>query len=62
MSDLGDLHHNLGNSVIRDSKGLFLSQQKYSSEILDRAGMLHRKPNTTPANLSSKLDGTGPRG
>ena len=41
MTDLGDLHHFLGINVTCSSDGLFLSQQEYILEILDRAHMLN---------------------
>ena len=60
MTDLGDLHYFLGVSASRTVDGLFLSQQKYATEILDRASMTNCKPATTPADLFAKLDGSGP--
>ncbi|KAL4570763.1 hypothetical protein LXL04_026425 [Taraxacum kok-saghyz] len=60
MSDLGDLHYFLGISAMRTSTGLFLSQQKYATEILERAIMQNCKPASTPADLSAKFDGSGP--
>ncbi|KAI3780426.1 hypothetical protein L2E82_10407 [Cichorium intybus] len=60
MSDLGDLHYFLGVSATGSVDGLFLSQQKYAAEILDRASMTNCKPASTPADLSAKFDGTGP--
>lgn len=55
MSDLGELHHFLGINVTPNSSGLFLCQQQYTLEILDRADMLHCKPVSTPVDTSSKL-------
>ena len=40
MSDMGDLHYFLGISVKHSKDCLFLSQEKYALELLDRAGML----------------------
>lgn len=60
MTDLRDLHYFLGISVTRSSDGLFLSQHKYVTEILDRASMKNCKPASTPADLSAKFDGTAP--
>ncbi|KAL7609266.1 hypothetical protein Lser_V15G09760 [Lactuca serriola] len=60
MKDLGDLHYFLGISATRSTTGLFLSQQKYATEILDRASMINCKPASTPAYLSTKFDGSGP--
>ena len=39
MKDLGPLSYFLGIAVSRNSAGLFLSQHKYASEILNKAGM-----------------------
>jgi len=39
MKDLGSLSYFLGIDVTRDQHGLFLSQRKYASEILERARM-----------------------
>ncbi|XP_023729895.1 uncharacterized mitochondrial protein AtMg00810-like [Lactuca sativa] len=60
MKDLGDLHYFLGISATRSTTGLFLSQQKYATEILDRASMINCKPASTPTYLSAKFDGSGP--
>jgi hypothetical protein len=61
MTDLGALHHFLGIIVHRTSSGMFLSQQQYALEILERANMLHCNPLSTPVDARSKLsahDGT----
>jgi hypothetical protein len=55
MSDLGDIHHFLGINVHRTSDGLFLSQQQYALEILDRAKMLECNPISTPIDTKNKL-------
>lgn len=60
MTDLGDLNYFLGIVVSRDSNGMFLSQQKYALEILEKAHMLNCKPARTPADTSVKLGDTGP--
>lgn len=59
MTDLGPLNYFLGISVIRNNNGIFLSQQKYASEILDRAHMLNCNPAKTPVDTDSKI---GPHG
>jgi hypothetical protein len=58
MSDLGDIHHFLGINVHRTPEGLFLSQQQYALEILDRANMLSCNPITTHVDTRSKLSAT----
>nr|AAT85012.1 putative reverse transcriptase [Oryza sativa Japonica Group]ABF96664.1 retrotransposon protein, putative, unclassified [Oryza sativa Japonica Group] len=55
MKDLGALHHFLGISVCRTPSGLALSQQQYSVEILERAGMTDCKPCSTPVDTNAKL-------
>ncbi|GKC47207.1 ribonuclease H-like domain-containing protein [Tanacetum coccineum] len=59
MTDLGALNYFLGISVTRDSTGIFLSQKKYSMELLKRAHMLNCNPTRTPVDTESKL---GPEG
>ncbi|KAJ9559993.1 LOW QUALITY PROTEIN: hypothetical protein OSB04_005153 [Centaurea solstitialis] len=60
MTDLGALNYFLGISASRSSTGLFLSQQKYAAEILERAHMLNCKPARTPAEPGHKLGTDGP--
>lgn len=55
MSDLGNIHHFLGVNVTRNQSGLFLSQQQYVLEILERANMLHCNPISTPVDTKAKL-------
>lgn len=55
MKDLGELHHFLGIAVTRSSHGLFLSQQQYATDILQRAGMANCNPVSTPIDTNSKL-------
>jgi hypothetical protein len=55
MSDLGALHHFLGVNVLRTDRGLFLSQQQYALELLDRANMKNCNPISTPIDTKCKL-------
>nr|GFB49517.1 ribonuclease H-like domain-containing protein [Tanacetum cinerariifolium] len=55
MTDLGPLNYFLGVSITRDTSGMFLSQQKYATEVLERAGMLTCNPCRTPIDTDSKL-------
>ncbi|GJU55465.1 ribonuclease H-like domain-containing protein [Tanacetum coccineum] len=59
MTDLGPLNYFLGVSVTRDTSGMFLSQQKYATEVLERAGMLTCNPCRTPVDTDSKLSADG---
>jgi hypothetical protein len=55
LKDLGPLHYFLGIEVNQLSDGILLTQTKYASDILRRAGMSHCKPATTPLSTSAKL-------
>ena len=44
MTDLGPLNYLMGISVTSNTFGMFLSQQKYVIEVLERAGMLTCNP------------------
>ncbi|CAH9107012.1 unnamed protein product [Cuscuta europaea] len=55
MKDLGDLHFFLGVQAIRNSKGLFLSQQKYVSDSLLHFHLHTLKPVRTPLATRTSL-------
>ena len=56
LKDLGTLSYFLGVEVIpHHSGGLFLSQRKYISDVLIKAGMEDAKPVTTPLSASTPL-------
>ncbi|GKV19435.1 hypothetical protein SLEP1_g29696 [Rubroshorea leprosula] len=55
MTDLGQLNYFLGISVSFNSDGLFLSQSKYTHELLERSGMLDCKLVVTPMAPKAKL-------
>ncbi|GJZ83663.1 ribonuclease H-like domain-containing protein [Tanacetum coccineum] len=55
MTDLGPLNYFLGISATRTTSGIFLSQMKYATEILERAQMLNCNPCRTPLNTEKKL-------
>uniref|UniRef100_A0A6N2KNP9 Integrase catalytic domain-containing protein n=1 Tax=Salix viminalis TaxID=40686 RepID=A0A6N2KNP9_SALVM len=59
MKDLGDLHYFLGIEVVRNDKGLFLSQAKYALDLLTRAEMVDCKPISTPSLVGSHLTDSG---
>ncbi|KAJ9560828.1 hypothetical protein OSB04_005988 [Centaurea solstitialis] len=60
MTDLGALNYFLGISASRSSTGLFLSQQQYATQILERANMLNCNPARTPIESAHKLGADGP--
>jgi hypothetical protein len=55
MTNMSDLHYFLGISVEHNKDSMFLSQEKYALELLDRAGMLQCKSISTPVDTTSKL-------
>ncbi|KAI3686614.1 hypothetical protein L1987_80294 [Smallanthus sonchifolius] len=55
MKDLGPLSYFLGISVTRDSTSIFLSQEKYAREILERVGLSDCNPAATPVDTQNKL-------
>ena len=55
VKDLGRLHYFLGLQVFHSDAGLTLTQQKYSQDLLRRAGMLQCKPATTPMSATDRL-------
>ncbi|KAF7810522.1 putative mitochondrial protein [Senna tora] len=55
MKELGELKHFLGLEVDRSKEGLFLCQQKYARDILQKFGMLDCKPIATPMEVNAKL-------
>nr|GEV94501.1 hypothetical protein [Tanacetum cinerariifolium] len=61
MTDLGSLNYFLGIFVTCDSSGMFLSQRKYASEILEWAHMGGCNSNWTPVDTEYKLGDDGDR-
>ncbi|GKB27636.1 ribonuclease H-like domain-containing protein [Tanacetum coccineum] len=59
MTDLGPLNYFLGIYATRTTSGIFVSQTKYATEILERAKMLNCNPCRTPVDTEKKL---GPEG
>lgn len=55
MIDLGDFHFFLGISITQSPLSLFLSQQQYAAELLQRAGMPECHCTTTPVDTRTKL-------
>ncbi|KAJ9546605.1 hypothetical protein OSB04_019148 [Centaurea solstitialis] len=48
MKDLGKLHYFLGLEVLSDSRGTYLCRDKYTSDLLSRAGITNQKVVSTP--------------
>ncbi|KAH9657194.1 retrovirus-related pol polyprotein from transposon RE1 [Citrus sinensis] len=55
MKDLGSLRYFLGMEIARSSKGIFVSQRKYTLDLLKETGMLGCKPGDTPIDPYHKL-------
>ena len=55
IKDLGDLKYFLGIKVSRSQKGISISQQKYTLEILKDGGILGAKPVNFPMEQNTKL-------
>jgi len=55
VKDLGVLHHFLGVTVEPPPPGLLFHQRQYTLDILERAGMTHCKPCSTPVDTQGKL-------
>ncbi|GJX08610.1 ribonuclease H-like domain-containing protein [Tanacetum coccineum] len=59
VTDLDSLNYFLVIYVTCSSSGMFLSQHKYATEILERAGMVRCNSSRTPVNTESKLGDDG---
>ena len=55
MKELEELKHFLGLEVERTKEGLFLGQQKYAKDLLQRYRMLDCKPISTPMDPNVRL-------
>jgi hypothetical protein len=55
MTDLGTLHYYLGVEVSQHPNQIFLSQNKYGTELLKKFGMEYCKPSLTPMEKKLKL-------
>ncbi|KAK9706501.1 hypothetical protein RND81_07G130100 [Saponaria officinalis] len=56
MSDLGKMHYFLGIEVVQSTNGIFICQQKYVREILDKFQMRNCNPVNTPNEFGLKLN------
>ena len=57
--DLGELKYFLGIEICRSPEGLFLSQRKYSLDLLKETGKLGSKPAKTPLEDGYKVKRKG---
>ena len=55
IKDLGTLRYFLSMKVARSSKGIFVSQRKYTLDLLKETGMLGCKPSNTPMDPFNKI-------
>ncbi|GJV60551.1 retrovirus-related pol polyprotein from transposon TNT 1-94, partial [Tanacetum coccineum] len=55
VQDLGDLSYFLGLEVSRSSQGIFISQHKYTKELLKEGSVLNNKPYKLPVDPNLKL-------
>ena len=56
IKDLGKLKYFLGIEVARSHKGIFLSQRKYTLDLLKETGKLGVKPANIPMEYNNKFD------
>ena len=55
MTDLGLLHFFLGLEVLQTQRGMFISQRRYVSELLEAFGMEDARPISSPMDPNAKL-------
>ncbi|KAL0536844.1 hypothetical protein IC582_025807 [Cucumis melo] len=55
IKDLGNLKYFLGMEVARPKEGIFVSQRKYTLDLLTETGMLGCRPADTPIEFNCKL-------
>ncbi|XP_071681174.1 uncharacterized protein [Lolium perenne] len=58
LKDLGSLHYFLGIEVLPHGRDLLMSQRKYASELLQRAGLHKCTPVSTPMASTDRLSAT----
>ena len=55
MKDLGTFNYFLGFEVTSSSNGYYISQAKYASDFLSKAGITNNKTVSTPLEYNAKL-------
>ena len=59
MKDLGHLSYFLGLEISYSTNGLYITQAKYASDLLSRAGLTDSKTVDTPVELNAHLTPSG---
>ena len=59
MKDLGHFSYFLGLEITYSTDGLYITQTKYASELLSRAGLTDNKTVDTPVELNAHLTPSG---
>ena len=59
MKDLVHLSYFLGLEITHSTDGLYITQAKYASELLSRAGLTDNKTVDTPVELNAHLTPSG---
>ena len=59
MKDLGYLSYFLGLEITHSIDGLYITQVKYASKLLSRAGLIDSKTVDTPVELIAHLTPSG---
>ena len=59
MKDLGHLSYFLVLEITHSTDGLYITQAKYASELLSRAGLTDSKTVDTPVELNAHLTPSG---
>ena len=55
MTDIGLISYYVGIEVKQMKEGIFVSQERYAKEVLEKFNMINSKPVTTPIEVGIKL-------